>query len=70
MDKDEMLIIWPETKEFYAFADDGSGNHCIVRPTDTVPEVFFHDHEIRERVSLGAQLSEFISAKRIQYHES
>ena len=57
---------WPDVEGFYSFANDGCGNPFLIDPRDSDPEVFFRDHEIGERESLGVRLSEFLAAKRLR----
>ena len=57
---------WPDVEGFYSFANDSCGNPFFINPHDNDPEVFFRDHEIGERESLGVRLSEFLAAKRLR----
>jgi hypothetical protein len=55
-----------DTKEYFAFANDGCGNDYLITPRDPTSEILLHDHETDELTHLGVNFAGFLSAPRKQ----
>ena len=58
--------VWPGTEGYYDFANDGSGDKYLIDPRESDPQVFYYEHETARTRPVGATLSRFIAAPRIQ----
>lgn len=59
-DRENVEDSWPGCEQYYAFADDGSGNGYMVDPRLEDPPVLFHDHETGEIDEICDTLSTFM----------
>ena len=62
-------VVWPGTKGYYAFANDGMGDRYLIDPRQSDPEVVYYEHETAKTRPVGATLSRFIAAPRIHDDE-
>ena len=58
--------VWPGTEGYYDFANDGSGDKYLIDPRESDPEVLYYEHETARTRPVGATLSRFIAAPRVQ----
>ena len=58
-------VSWPGTEDYYAFANDGSGDKYLIDPHADDPEVLYYEHETKQTRPVGATLSQFIAARRV-----
>ena len=61
--------VWPGTKGYYAFANDGSGDMYLIDPRAADPDVLYYEHETAKTRPVGATLSRFVAARRIHNEE-
>jgi hypothetical protein len=61
--------VWPGTEGYYAFANDGSGDTYLIDPRAADPDVLYYEHETARIRPVGATLSRFIAARRIDNEE-
>ena len=60
---------WPGTEQYFAFANDGSGNGYLVDPGEEDPPVLYHDHETGEMSSVCDRFSVFMKWPRFEVEE-
>ena len=61
--------VWPGTEGYYAFANDGSGDKYLIDPRAADPDVLYYEHETARIRPVGATMSRFIAARRIDNEE-